>query len=282
MIYRIKWVVFLVVVATTVASGQVTQENNPQLGRIDVLEHLGDTLPVDLEFTDEHGATVRLDSFFREGRPVVLILGYYQCPMLCNLVFNGLVEGIRPLSLLPAEDFQILTVSINPDETPQLAAAKKVNYLKELGKEIDSSGWGFLVGEPGQIEKLSEAVGFKYFYDTERAEYAHPAVVFVLTPEGVIARYLYGIEFKSSDLKLSLLEASRGRLGSTVDRLILYCFHYDPDSKGYVVAAGNVMKLGGLATLLVLGLFVSLMWYGERQRRHRTPRDAENCKAEVS
>lgn len=282
MIYRIKWVVFLVVAAAQLASAQVTQENNPELKRIDVTEHLGDTLPLNLVFTDESGTQVTLGSFFRDDRPVLLILGYYQCPMLCNLVFNGLVEGIRPLSLLPAKDFQIVTVSINPEETPELAVAKKANYLKNLGKDIDSSGWEFLTGRQGQIDSLAQAVGFKYFYDAERDEYAHPAVVFVATPEGVISRYLYGIEFNDSDLKLSLLEASKGKLGSTVDRIILYCFHYDPDAKGYVVVAGNVMKLGGLATMVVLGLFISLMWMGERRRRKRMPKANPNRNVKVS
>lgn len=282
MIYRIKWVVFLAVaVMVASASAQVTQENNPELNRISVEEHLGDTIPLGLTFTNENGAPVTLGSFFRDGRPVVLVLGYYECPMLCNLVFNGLVDGIRPLSLLPEKDFQIVAVSINPKETPDLAAAKKVNYLKNLGKEIDPSGWEFLVGQQDQIEPLAAAVGFKYFYDEERDQYAHPAVVFVLTPQGVISRYLYGIEFNNNDLKLSLLEASRGQLGSTVDKLILYCFHYDPDAKGYVVVAGNVMKLGGLATMLALGVFVSFLWLGERRKKHRATQEAVKHKAEV-
>ena len=278
---RIIWAALLILVTVSLASAQVAQENNPELKRIDVTEHLGDTLPLDLAFVNESGRPVTLHSFFRDGRPVLLILGYYQCPMLCNLVFNGLVEGMKPMSLLPAKDFQIVTVSINPRETPALATAKKANYLKDFGKEIDSSGWEFLTGQQPQIDSLAQAVGFKYFYDAERDEYAHPAVVFVLSPEGVISRYLYGIEFNNNDLKLSLLEASRGQLGSTVDKIILYCFHYDPDSKGYVVAAGNVMKLGGLATMLVLGGFISLLWMGERRRQSRTPKTEEH-KVEVS
>jgi len=281
--YRIKWVVFLVVVALGAgAAAQVTQENNPELARISVEEHLGDTIPLGLTFTDEDGTPVTLGSFFRDGRPVVLVLGYYECPMLCNLVFNGLVDGIRRLSLLPGKDYQILTVRINPDETPDLATAKKASYLKNLDKDMDPSGWGFLVGEQGETEQLAAAVGFKYFYDEERDEYAHPAVVFVLTPSGVISRYLYGIEFNNSDLKLSLLEASRGRLGSTVDKLILYCFHYDPDANSYVMAAGNVMKLGGLATMLALGVLLSFLWLGERRKKYKAAQEAINHKIKVS
>jgi len=266
MIYRIKWVAFVVVWLAAAASAQVVLENTGALGKIDVEEHLGDTIPLDLSFTDETGAPVKLGDFFHEGRPVVLVLGYYECPMLCNLVFNGLVDGVRQLDWRPGEQFRVVTVSIDPSETPQLAQAKKTNYLAALGEGITDSAWKFMVGKDDQIKALADAVGFKYFHDAARDEYAHPAVVFLLTQDGVVSRYLYGIEFNRSDLKLGLLEASEGKLGTTIDRLILYCFHYDPDEESYVVAAGNVMKLGGGVTLLGLGTLLALLWLSDRRR----------------
>jgi protein SCO1/2 len=283
MIYRTKWVVFIVIALATAVRGQVVLETTDDLKRIDVEEHLGDTIPLDLTFVDEDSQTVELGSFFNQGKPVLLVLGYYECPMLCNLVFNGLVDGMKPLSLTPGDDFQIVTVSIDSAETPQLATAKKANYVQQLGKQIDPSSWEFLVGDEGQIERLAGAVGFKYFYDKKRDEYAHPAVIFLLTEQGVISRYLYGIEFKTSDLKLGLLEASQGKLGSTVDKIILYCFHYDPDAEGYVVVAGNVMKLGGVATLAALVIFLSILWVGERRKRHKAAQNSdESEKVKVS
>ena len=271
MIYRSKWVLFIVLSLAVSAAGQAVLETTDDLRRIDVDEHLGDTLPTGLTFFNEAGEEVALGSFLEPGKPLVLVLGYYECPMLCNLVFNGLIGGIRHLDWLPGEEYRILTVSIDPAETPELATAKKANYLKELGLDIDPSGWTFVVGRQDQIDKLADAVGFKYFYDEDRDEYAHPAVIFMITDEGVISRYLYGIEFERSDMRLALLEASKGELGDTIDRIILYCFHYDPDSEGYVVVAANVMKVGGALTLLVLGLFVSLLWWGEKRRRGRVP-----------
>ena len=163
----------------------------------------------------------------------------------------------------------MVTVSINPNESHELALAKKTTYLESFEKQIDETGWDFLVGEQDQSEALAEAVGFKFFYDEERQEYAHPAAAFILTKDGTISRYLYGIDFSKTDLKLSLMEASRGKVGSTMDRLILYCFQYDPDARGYVVVATNVMKLGGAVAMVALAIFMGMLWYGERWRKQK-------------
>ena len=247
--------------------GQVVLDKQKDLDRIDVVEHLGDTIPLSLAFTDDNGNPVHLSDYFNQGKPVIMVLGYYQCPMLCNLVFNGVAEGLKQLEWVPGEKFRVVTVSIDPEESPVLAAAKKENYLKSIGKPVGDSAWAFLVGPKDQSEALANALGFKYFYDAKRDQYAHPAVVFVLTDKGKISRYLYGVEFKEQDLRLSLLEASKGGIGNTLDRIVLYCFHYDPDEGSYAVVAGNVMKLGGLVTVVVIGVFLLLLWMGERRRR---------------
>lgn len=248
------------------APAQVVRDSVPQLMKIDVDEHLGDYVPFDLTFTDDEGHEVRLGDYFNQGQPVLMFLGYYECPMLCNLVMNGVVKGIKGLKWQPGKDYKIVSVSINPSETSQLAAAKKKTYLESLQMPSASDGWSFLVGEESQSRQLADAVGFKYYWDEKTQQYAHPAVIYLLGPDGKITRYLYGIQFDEKDLRLGLLEASEGRIGNTIDKLILYCYHYDPDSAGYVIFAGNVMRLGGFVTLVVMVVFLSWLWRRERRR----------------
>jgi len=232
----------------------------PELQNIDVVEHLGETIPMDLSFVNEMGDSIQLKDYFQSGKPVLLTLAYYRCPMLCGLVIKGLTDGIANLAYIPGKDFQIVTVSINPEEEYPLAAAKKKSVLDAIKKPIENSGWAFLTGPAKNSKKLADALGFKYYYVDERGEYAHPAVSFILTNEGVISRYLYGIEYKESDLRLSLLEASKGEIGSTLDKILLYCYHYDPDAGGYVLFAGNLMRLGGVITVLILGTMLIILW----------------------
>lgn len=257
-----------VVLATTVAGyAQVVRESVPELEKIDVVERLGEFIPLDLEFLDPSGRSVRLGDYFVDGRPVMLTLGYYECPMLCNLVFNGVSDGIMSLKWRAGIDYQAITVSINPTERPELAAAKQENYRTAAG--LSSGGWDFLVGDASQSAALAEAVGFKYYWDEERKQYAHPAVVMLLSPDGKISRYLYGVKFKANDLSLGLVEASQGKIGSTLDRIILYCYHYDPNAGGYVVLAGSVMRLGGLITLISMAALLIGLGFKERRRRRR-------------
>ncbi len=245
---------------------QTVRNDIPDLQKINVLEHLGEKIPLDLTFLDDSGKTVRIGDYFIQGKPVILNLAYYTCPMLCNLVMNGLAQGVKQLDLLPGKDFQIVTVSFDPRDSVSLAAAKRANYLKSIGKPGIDAGWRFLVGPADRSKALADAVGFEYYFDKDQNQYAHPAVIFILTPDGHISRYLYGIEFKKNDLKLSLLEASDGRIGSTIDRIILYCYHYDPGAKGYVLMATNIMKLGGLITLLLIAVGLVIFWLKERHR----------------
>jgi protein SCO1 len=246
---------------------QVIQDSLPELRKIDVVEHLGESVPLDLEFTNDAGDTVRLGDYFHHGKPVILVLAYYTCPMLCTMVLNGVSDAVKALNWLPGKEFQILTVSIDPSETAELAAGKKARYLDNLGKKGVENGWRFFVGRESQSKALADAVGFKYYYDSEQKMYAHPAVVTILTEDGKISRYLYGLEYKPQDLRLALLEASQGKIGNTVDRIILYCYHYDASTKGYVAMAGRIMQLGGALTLVVLTAVVGTLWVRERQRR---------------
>ncbi len=265
-----KWLHILVALLPFVALGasaQVVQDEVPELQRIDVEEHPGEFIPMDLVFTDDRGREVRMGDYFDGEQPVLMFLGYYECPMLCNLIMNGVVQGVKDLKWKPGNDYKIVSVSINPRETYQLAAAKKKNYLEALQIPSASEGWSFLVGNEDQSRKLAEAVGFKYYWDEKTQQYAHAAVIYLISPEGKITRYLYGIEFDKQDLRLALLEASEGKIGNTIDKLILYCYHYDPDSQGYVIFAGNVMRLGGLVTLVFMAMLLGWLWRRERHRK---------------
>lgn len=267
----VRWPLRALLVAAAWACGtsaQLVRENPAELQKIDVVEHLGERIPLDLMFTDESGRSVRLGGYFAPERPVILVMGYYRCPMLCNLVFNGLADGVEQLSWRLGEQFTIITVSIDSSETPELAAAKKANYTQFMHGVDSLAGWHFLTGKASRSRALADAVGFEYRWDDDSKQWAHPAVVMLLSPDGVITRYLYGIEFPERDLRLGLLEASEGRIGTTIDRIILYCYHYDPQAGGYVVLAENVMRLGGVVTVVLLGGLLVILWRRERRRRY--------------
>jgi len=253
--------------AASLAVAQAVQENPRELERVDVEEHLGDTIPLDLEFVDETGRTVYLRDFFEADRPVIVDLAYYRCPMLCNLVFNGLADAMGKLDLQLGDQYTIVTVSFDSSETPELAAAKKANYSRSMSSSDSLADWHFLTGAADQSRALADAVGFEYHWDDDSKQWAHPAVITLVSPDGVISRYLYGIEFPERDLRLGLLEASEGKIGSTVDRIILYCYHYDPQAGGYVVFAENVMRLGGSVTAVLLAAVLVFLWRWEHRKR---------------
>lgn len=265
----------LLIIAVILLSGrsgimaQIVQDDPEALRGIDVEEHLNEFIPLDLEYTADDGRPVKLKKYFIDDRPVILIMGYYSCPMLCNLIMNGVSEGVRQLAWLPGKEFQIVSVSIDPSETELLASAKKANYIKVIGKPGIDKGWDFLTGPEDRSRALAEAVGFKYYFDEDQDMYAHPAVLVVLTGDGRISRYLYGIEYKERDLRLALVEASEGRIGSTLDKIILYCFHYDPDAGSYVIFAENIMRLGGAITLILLAILLISLWLKERHKRRK-------------
>jgi protein SCO1/2 len=236
-------------------------------------QRLDGQIPLSLEFRDHTGRTVRLGRYFGE-KPTVLSLVYYECPMLCTLELNGLLRSLKAVGLSAGDDFTVLTVSFDPEETPELAARKRESYLKQLDGGSAHDGWHFLTGEESNIRRLCEAVGFHYAYDPERDEYAHPSGIVLLTPEGRIARYLYGIDYAAKDLRLGLVEASEGKIGSPTDQLLLLCYGYDPATGKYGLLVIRLLRLGGLITVIALGGFVGLMLYRERRIRRLSVCDA--------
>jgi protein SCO1/2 len=226
-------------------------------------QRLDAQVPPGLVFRDESGASVRLGDFLGR-KPLVLTLNYFDCPMLCPLALEGLVRTLRPLSFSIGEQFDVLTVSFNPRETPEQAAATKARYQRDYGRPGTEAGWHFLTGSEEAIQQLTEAVGFKAVYDAARQEYAHAAGIMVLTPQGRIARYLFGIDVPTWDLRLALVEAAAGTIGSPVDRLLLFCYHYDPTTGQYTMAVMRTLRLAGLATILVFGGFLVLTFRRER------------------
>ncbi|MBD3333417.1 SCO family protein [candidate division GN15 bacterium] len=260
----------IVFVGVTSGYTQLVQESPRELQGIDVKENLGDTIDLDIPFFNEHGEEVTLADYVHGDRPVILILGYYRCPMLCNLVFNGVADAISQVDLKPHQEYQIVAISINPEEGHELATSKKQTYMDQSEVEGLAQGWAFLSGPEESSRAVADAIGFEYYWVESRNEYAHPAVITLLSPEGVISRYLYGIKFKPNDIKLGLMEAADGKIGSTIDRIILSCFHYDPDAGSYVVFAGNVMRIGGILTVIIVGLFLGAMLLREKRRRRRS------------
>ncbi len=220
----------------------------------------------DLVFRDETGAEVRLDRYFGGKKPVILSLVYYQCPNLCNFLLNGLVDSMKPLAWTPGQKFEIVSISIDPRETPALAAAKKEAYLRSYGRPEASSGWHFLTGTQDQISRVAREVGFKFKYDEKEKQFAHGAALFLLTPGGKLSRTLYGISWQEKELRLALLEASDGKIGTVIDRIVLFCYRYNPDTRKYSLTLMKVMQAGGAGTVLVFGAFLMVFW--RKQRRN--------------
>ena len=211
-------------------------------------------VPLDLTFADEKGSSVRLGDFLG-NRPILIQLAYYRCPMLCGLVFQELASKLSRLEgVAIGRDFDVLSVSIDPDETPADAAAKKRLHVGQVGRPGAEDGWHFLTGRPAAIEQLAQTIGFQYVYDQEREQYAHPTGVVILTPEGRIAHYLLGIEFSPRDLRLGLVQAAAGEIGSPVDQLLLLCYRYDPVTGRYTVPILNLLRVAGFTTTAVLGV----------------------------
>lgn len=229
-------------------------------------QNLNAQVPLDLTFTDETGHAVRLGQYFRE-KPVVLALVYYECPGLCDLVLNGLTHSMQQISLNLGRDFDVVTVSFNPRETWKLAANKKASYIEKYQRAGAAEAWHFLTGNDENITKLAEAVGFHYKYDPKTNQFAHASGIMVLTPEGKLSRYFYGIEYKPRDFRLGLVEASNNKIGTPADQLLLFCFHYDPHTGKYGVMIQNVTRALGSATVLALGAFVFVMLRRDRQGR---------------
>ena len=237
------------------------------LQKIGIDQHLHQQVPLDLPFTDETGRDVRLGDFFGK-RPVILAMVYYECPMLCTQVLNGTVSALGVLNFNAGREFDVVAVSINPKETPALAAQKKQAYVERYKRPQGTAGWHFLTGKEENIQKLAAAVGFRYAYDEEIQQYAHGAGIEILTPRGVISKYFYGIEFSPRDLKFGLIEASEERIGTVIDDALLLCYHYDPATGKYGASVIDAVRIGGIATLLALVSFVSISLRRERRSSH--------------
>jgi protein SCO1/2 len=230
-----------------------------ELEGIDIEEHLDAPLPLDLAFTDDAGREVRLGDYFNRGRPVILTLGYYRCPQLCFLVLNGLVDALKEIDYSPGREFEIVTISINPEEEHPLARLKKDSYMAFYQHPRAAEHWHFLTGPAAHSRAVAEAVGFKY-RQTAPGDFAHAAVLTLCTPDGRVSRYLYGAMFEPRTLKLGLLEAGEGKIGTTLERFILWCHVYDPSRNSYAANAMNLMRLGGAATVAVMIGGLTFLW----------------------
>ncbi len=234
---------------------------------VGIEEKLGERIPLDLTFRDEAGQPVTLRTFFDGRRPVLLTLVYHDCPMLCNLVLDGLAKTLRQMSWTPGDQFEVLVVSFNHRETPELVRRKKAHYVDMLDRPEAAAGLHFLTGDSTTIRTLTDAVGFYFRWVPEKQQFAHPAALMFLSGEGKISRYLYGLEHDPGDVRKALVEASEGKVGTIVDQVLLYCFQYDPNENSYVANAFNIMRLGGAVTVVLLGITLFLFWRRERRRQ---------------
>jgi len=232
---------------------------------------LGAGVPLDASFTDSNGLILSLGEAIGE-RATVLVLLYYECPMLCDLVLEGLVRNLKALDFSAGKDFNLVAITIDPEETVAMAARKREGYLQRYGRAVKPDGWRFLTGNPANIERVARAVGFQYEFIPSSGEYAHAAGITLLTKKGEISRYLFGVEFPPRDLRFALIEASRGKIGSLVDKFILRCFHYDPANGKYGFAVMSSLRIGGTLTALLLGLFV--LRHLRRETGSRPPAEA--------
>ncbi len=248
------------------AQAQRTEPAPPELENVGVTEHLDARIPLDLPFVDSSGKKVTLRDVFDGRRPVVLTLNYSSCPMLCSLQLNGLFQGFEKLNWDIGEKFQLLTVSIDPKESPKRAAQTKKKYLEMYGRPGSEAGYHFLVGEEKNIRKLASAVGFRYAYLPKQEQYAHAAVTMIVTPDGRVSRYLYGVEYAPQTLKLSLLEASEGKIGTPMEQILMFCFHYDATSGRYGLAAFNLMRIAAAVTVVLLAGVLLAYWYREMHK----------------
>ncbi|HEX7879420.1 MAG TPA: SCO family protein [Candidatus Eisenbacteria bacterium] len=227
---------------------------------VGVDQRLDNPVPLDLEFVDETGRTVRLGDYFEAKKPVILTLAYYGCPMLCTQVLNGEAESLKALGLTPGKDFEVVTVSFDSTETPALAHAKRSNYIDRVDRPGIENTWHFLTGKSASIAVLTDAVGFRYKWDEETEQFAHSSVLMVLTPEGHVSRYLFGMEFAPRDLRFALIEASENRIGNVVDQVLLFCYHYDPATGQYGAAIMNILRLAAVLTFVgIVGLVLGLL-----------------------
>jgi protein SCO1/2 len=249
----------------------------PSLQSVRFDQRLNENVPLDLVFKDETGTPVVLRDYFG-NKPVILVLAYYRCPMLCTEVLNGLVRALMDIPFEIGKEFTVVTVSFDHRETPAMAAAKKKTYVERYARPGAETGWHFLTGDEEPIKRLTQAVGFRYTYDARKDQFAHASGIMIFTPEGRISRYFYDIAYPSRDVRLGLVEASQNKIGSSVDQILLFCFHYDPMEGRYGPVVMNFVRLGGVLTVIAIGLLMAVLW---RQERRRTRQRAGAAQANV-
>lgn len=240
---------------------------------IGIEQKLNAPIPLDTVFRDESGASVPLRTFFGR-KPVLLAFVYYRCPMLCSQVLSGVVAGLRPLSLKPGRDFEIVAISFDPADTPAEASAKRAQYSRSYSSKAGTNGWHFLTGTEPSIQAITQAAGFRYRWDPANKIFIHASGVMIATPEGRLARYLYGVEYEPKDLKLGLIESSHNRIGSPVDQILLLCYHYDPKTGKYGAVVMNVLRLAGVLTLIVMGTALFVLWRLDLRKRQNALKEA--------
>src|SRR5579862_277451 len=233
---------------------------------VTVDQKLNQPVPLDLVFRDEFGRSVPLSTYFSGHKPVILAPVYYTCPMLCNMVLNGVASTLKAISLDPGKDFEIVAVSFDPRDTPEVAAAKKASYLRRYHREGTDNGWHFLTGDETSIQALTSAVGFKYTFDKASGQFAHASAIMILTPQGKLSRYFYGVEYAPRDVRLGLVEASQNKIGNPVDQILLFCYHYDPATGKYGAMAINMMRFAGATFVLICGTFLFAAWRRDWRR----------------
>jgi protein SCO1 len=270
-----KFVLTIVLVLMTYAGSSqagTSPQLPPSLQNIGIDQRLNASIPLGTMFRDEQGSEVQLGKYFR-GRPVLLIPAYYTCPMLCSQVLSGVVAGLRPLSLVPGRDFEIVVFSFNPSETSADATRERDRYTRRYSTHAGVAGWHFLTGSPDSIKALTDAIGFHYRYDAKLKIFVHGSGVMILTSSGKISRYLYGVDYEPKDLKLGLVDAANRKIGTIADQILLFCYHYDPTTGKYTTKVLGALRIAAVLTLLFVGIVLAFYWRMERSRGVIHPRE---------
>lgn len=268
--------------APAAAYAQRADEPLEELEGVGVTEKLDAQIPLDLAFTRSDGTPTTLRQVFTGERPVILTMNYSNCPMLCSLQLNAMVSSLKGMQWTMGEEYEVVTVSLDPAETPEHAAASKKRYVGSYGRAGAERGWTFLVGAEQNIRALADSIGFGYRYHEERKEYLHQAALMVMTPQGHVSRYLYGLEHSPQTVRLSLVEAAEGKFATTLDKIVLFCFHYDAATGQYTPVARNLMRLGGGLTALLLGVVLGGAWLRESRRRKRRGSEGANANGDAT
>jgi len=242
---------------------------------VNIEQKLNQQVPLDIVFRDEFGRSLPLSTYFSGNKPVLLALVYYNCPMLCTLILNGVESSLKAVSLDPGRDFEVVAVSFDPRDTPEIAARKKANYLQRYRRPNTANGWHFLTGDEPSIKALTEAVGYQYKFDPATGQFAHASAIMILTPRGKLSRYFYGVEYAPRDVRLGLVEASQNKIGTPVDQVLLFCYHYDPGSGKYGAIAMNMVRLAGATFVLICSAFLFVAWRHDWQRDRRILRQVK-------